>query len=65
MSSISICSEVIDKHSVPSQSILLNTLADTEMTRARASAEKFSGGPTRIEPVLTSKNGKIFEIWEL
>ena len=25
----------------------------------------FRGGPIRIEPVLTTKNGRIFEIWEL
>ena len=25
----------------------------------------FRGGPIRMEPVLTTKNGRIFEIWEL
>ena len=25
----------------------------------------FRGGPIRIEPALTTKNGKIFEIWEV
>ena len=25
----------------------------------------FRGGPKRIEPVLTTKNGRIFEIWEV
>ena len=29
----------------------------------RASAEKILEGPRRIEPVLTTKNGRIFEIW--
>ena len=28
---------------------------------ARASVENFSGGPIRIEPVLITKNGRIFE----
>ena len=27
--------------------------------------KNFQGGPIRMEPVLTTKNGRIFEIWEL
>ena len=34
--------------------------------KPRASAETFSGGaPIRVEPVLITKSGRIFEMWEV
>ena len=57
-------SGIFSSYSVPTYRTRTITKKCTVPTRA--SAEKFSGGgPIRMEPVLTTKNGRIFEIWEL